>query len=108
MAKKQKPDQETQKILTEGQKIEAFVSSQDWKLIKEKLFSKLITVDSIASIDSTGMNNDQFIKEVQARAGAVQLVIEWIKEIEGIAVNNRSNQELFQDIRQESIHKYFN
>lgn len=107
MAKK-KIDIETQQILTEGQQIERWVNSDDWKLVKKKLMSRLITVDSISSVPSENLSNEQLLREYSVRNGAVNLVIDWIKDIEGTAMNNKTNQEIFKEAREDSIVQYFN
>jgi hypothetical protein len=45
-----KPDKETQEVIAEGEKVIDFVQSSGWLDARKKLYSKLITVDSISSI----------------------------------------------------------
>lgn len=105
MAKKEL-DKETQKVMSQGQKIADFVNSDSWQLIRKKLYDKLITIDSIMEIPSN-MSNEQRLQEIGIRAGAVSLILDWIKEIEGTAAQHKNNVEAFSEIRKESIVQYF-
>ena len=102
-----KPNKETAKILSDGQKIEDFVKSDGWKLARKMLYDKLITLDSIASVPKTGLTDEQKLREYDVREGVVAIILEWIKEVEGSAEQNQSNKDLMKDIRKESIIQYF-
>ena len=109
MAKKQvkEVDKETDKLVAEQKKIYDFVKSDDWSLIKKKLFDKLITIDSIASVPKEGKSAESMLLEYRTREGVVSIVLEWIKDIEGTANQYLNNQELMNNIRKESLIEYF-
>lgn len=110
MAKKQKEEEineETKKVLSDGEKIRDLMNNDGWKIAKEKLFSKLITLDSITSVDDIHLNDLQRIREYEVRKGVVSIILEWIRDVEGDAERHVSNVEAFKKVREDSIVKYF-
>src|SRR4051812_10539068 len=101
-----KLDSETQQVLLEGDKIIDFVKSEGWQNARRKLYTKLITVDSISSIPDQ-MDAAAQLDEMRIRRGAISLVLDWIKEIEGSAQQAQNNKHSLTEIRQESIIEYF-
>lgn len=104
----QELDKETQKILNDGQKIENFVESDDWKLIKKKLYSKLITFDSISGIVDDKKSMEEIGKEAIQRDAVVDIILKWIQEIESEAAGSKIKRESFESIRNDSIIEHFN
>ena len=104
---KQQLEQDTQKILSEGEKLSNFVESDAWKLIRKKLFDKLITIDSIAGVPKDKKTNEEIIFEIKLREGVVSLILQWIREIEGSAKKYKFDSKMFEDIRRDSIIQYF-
>lgn len=105
--KKIQMDDETKKVVSEGERIENWVKSDDWKFIKKKLFNKLINVDSLNALPGD-LSNEEFLREAAARKGAISLVLDWIREVEGRASQSAANRESeMQIIREESIVEFF-
>jgi len=98
-------DKETQKMLSDGEKIADFVNSSAWKLVKDKLVNRLITLDSISSMPT--MDKDEFYVQAKIREGVVSIITEWIRDIEGDAEKHKSNKQAFSSMREEVIIEHF-
>lgn len=85
-----KADLETQKVLTEGEQIRNLVRDGGWGLAKQRLTDKLIDLQSVNNIDTDDPN--KLILDIQTRKGVIAIVLEWLKEIEGIAAQHDGNQ----------------
>lgn len=90
-----KTDEETKEEISKGQKVADFVSSDEWKIVKANLMSKLIDFDSINNMEMDKKDNTQLVEELRARKGAIEIVLGWIKEIEGISSQHKANLDLF-------------
>lgn len=99
-------DKETSDILNESEKIERFIDSEGWKIVKKKLFDKLITLDSISGVPKN-KSSDDLLKDFMIREGVVSMIIEWVKDIEGEAVKSKHNKKFVEQLRKESILQYF-
>ena len=79
--------------LRKEQQIQQFVNSEDWKLIKRKLFEKLLELDSL-SVLIEGMKYPT-IKKIGEKSyvnGKVcSIIIQWMTEIEGTTIPNNRN-----------------
>ena len=80
--------------------MENLVRSEGWSLVKRRLLSKLSALESISLIPDN-MEPDRFLMEVKTRSGAISIVLEWLKEIEGSAQQFQNNKESFTKIREE-------
>lgn len=85
-----KPDIDTQKVLTEGEQIRNLTREGGWGLAKQRLTNKLLDLQSINNIDTT--KTDDVILDIKVRKNVVAIVLEWVKEIEGIAAQHDGNQ----------------
>jgi len=88
-------DKDTQKVITEGEKISRFVDSDDWKLIKGKLFQKIALLNAIDSIPLEKLNSEELAKTVRERASVVDIVVGWINEIEGTSQAHKTQNAKF-------------
>ncbi len=96
-------DKDTAKILSDQEKIENTVNSDGWKLIKKIFIQSLNGLDSMHSFPSTGMSFEAIGREVAARQAAIDLVLNIINQVEGLAEDSKSNRELFKDMKEESL-----
>lgn len=99
-------DKETKKILTDGEKIERFIESEGWKLVKQKLIAKLAIINSISLVPKE-TNREDMLKEYELREGVVSIVLDWIRDIEGEKNKSKFNKQAFREIEQESIIQYY-
>lgn len=74
---------ETEKIIEQSDIMKRFVESEGWIAAKMLLMKKIATLDSISSIPTH--NPSEMVNEMMYRSGAISLVIEWMKEVEGVA-----------------------
>ena len=80
-----KPDQETQKILTEGEHLLNLVKGEGWQIARKRLFGAMDDVDSIQNIDDLeSKDNAKIVAEMLARKIAIDLVKGWFDEIDGL------------------------
>lgn len=86
-------DPETLKIEREGQAISDFVKSTGWEIAKGLLIQKLNLLDSLSSTIFENKTPEQVVVEMQARASSVQIVRDWINEVEGTAHQHLSNNQ---------------
>lgn len=104
---KKEVDKDTQKVLSEGEKITNLVDSDEWKTARKKLYDKLITLDSLSGVPKEGKTNEDIINELKVREGVVSIILAWIKEIEGIKTKHQFDKKMFEEIRKDSILQYF-
>lgn len=100
-------DKETEKVLSEGEMAEALVKDEKWLWAKRRLFSKLIVFDSATSIEAQGRPFDEVGREVAMRQAAVEMVLNWFKDIEGLSQQHVNNREIMQAEREDSIIRMF-
>lgn len=63
--------------------VKRFVDSEGWLHAKGMLLKKIATLDSISSIPAD--NAEEMVRQMMYRSGAISLVLEWIREVEGVA-----------------------
>ena len=80
---------EEKKLLGEGQEVQMLVDSPGWKTAKEKLYNKLIVLDSLSSLPD--MEPSAKLHEMNVRRGVVSIIHEWIREIEGLKTQHESH-----------------
>lgn len=90
-------DPQTQKVLKDGEILANLVDSDGWKMAKKRLCDSLLTVMDIMTLEK----KDDIVQEIGARQLAVQLVMNWISEIEGTANQHTSNVELLKTMLKE-------
>ncbi len=100
-------DKETTKVFEDGQKMQDFVENDGWKLVKRKLFDKLITFDSISGVPKDKKSLEEIGKEAVMREAVVDIIIQWIQEVEGTVNQHKSSRKVIEEIRADSIIQYF-
>lgn len=85
-------DSETLKIEGEGQTIADFVRSDGWNIAKRMLLEKVNLTDSLSSTIFEGKTAEQLALEIQSRANSVQIIREWLAQVEGTAHQHESNK----------------
>ncbi len=85
-------DKETKSTIEKGQRIKRLVDSEDWKLAKQSLEDKIKLLDSISSLP-LNLDREELIKELTTRQGAIDLIRNWIAQVEAEAQQATSNIE---------------
>ena len=78
-------DKETKQILNEGDRIARFAQSDDWRLIKAKLNDKCRDIELVTTLVLEGVKPEELLREVSIRYAVVNLVKQWIADIEGLS-----------------------
>lgn len=86
---------------TNETKIEEYIESGAWDIIKEKLKNKIKGVDSISGLPD---NIEDIANELQIRKGAISLIEEWMQEIEGVAIQNKQGRDIME--KEEIVRTY--
>ena len=86
-----KPDKETREVLSLGAKYHDLQKSEDWAFAKSILNDKIKVLDSISTLPKD-ITAEEKIKQLETRAGAIELIESWIKEIEDSAELHIENQ----------------
>lgn len=98
-----KANKETKKTLDTLEQMENLVASEGYKAAKRILIGKIVSLDSLSGIDKDAKSSDEIVSEMRAREGAIALVFEWLKEIEGQASQSKTTRELLSDAKRESM-----
>lgn len=86
---------------TNETKVEEYIESGAWDIIKEKLEEKIRILDSIDSIPE---DIKDIAKEIDSRKGAISVIREWMQEIEGIAIQNKQGRDIME--KEEIVRTY--
>lgn len=91
-------DPETQRVFKEGEKAYYLVRSEDWKWAKRKLLQKLSNLDSVKTLKEKG----NIPEEIKVRKRVIDIIIEWLDDIEGIAEQHlEQNKDLLEKVEEE-------
>jgi len=101
-----KLDKKTAAIVTNEERIARFVDSDDWNAVKKTLIQKIVLNDSMSSL-ITDVPPERLAIEVLARAQASSLMLEWLREVEGIANQSKPDTSILTESREEQIVEYF-
>lgn len=91
-----KVDRETKAVQTEGQLMRLLIEGDSWPLAKGKLMSKVLDLQSIRNIDDK-QDATAVVMDIRARNTAAEILIEWLREVEGIADQHKSNTPLIKE-----------
>jgi len=89
----EKPDLETKKILADGDAINSLVRSDGWILAKQKLIDYITGLDSISNIDPA-LPPEKQIREIEINRKVIQVILDWLREVEGEAQGSATQKEL--------------
>lgn len=88
----QQVDSETLKIITEGEKLENFVKSDNWVMVRQKLSDKIAELQSILNVpDGTP---EEVMIQIAARQVAIHILLDWLKDVESTAEQNAANKQM--------------
>jgi aspartate/glutamate racemase len=86
--KKIKLDQDTNDFMDGGSIVANLVNSDGWKEVKNRLYKKLASLDSITKLVASTNTPTTLKYELEARISVIEIINEWIAEIEGEAVEH--------------------
>jgi F0F1-type ATP synthase alpha subunit len=97
-------DKETKEQVKKGKEIEKLVDSKGWKMAKQKLLDDLIDLDSIRGLTNEDLEKPEKLgMNLKARKTAIDIVLDWIHEIEGDAEKSKDNRQMLEQGRKGEI-----
>lgn len=94
-------DKETGEIMQRGTKLRDFVKSDAWGMIKGELTNKLIALADITTLEE--VDPLKMLQDIQVRKQAINLVMGWVREVEGSVSQHEANEEAFKKIKEETV-----
>ncbi len=94
-------EKDTKQILTEGEKIQDFVKSDGWQIVRKKLVDKLVLLDSIAAMPKEG-SDATIVKQLKIREGVNSIITEWLNDLEGLSEQHSFNTAKFLEIEKKN------
>lgn len=94
-------DKETSEILQKGAKLKEFTKSDAWGDIKGQLTSKLVELADITTLSEA--DPMAMLQEIKVRKLAINLVMGWVREVEGQVSQHEANESAFRIIKEESV-----
>ncbi len=88
---------EEQKIADTKIKINTFVSSSEWQVIRQTLIDKIMDLQSVMNIDNDS-SPEIIVIDMRSRKIAIEILLEWLKDIEGTALEVRSTPKVVEDL----------
>jgi len=99
-----KLDEETQKENAKAQEWEIFVKGEGWQEAKRRLLNKVADIDSISVMrEEFKGDNEALLRAIEARQMTVNIILEWIGEIDGSAEVTEDNREMMAQSRKDDI-----
>lgn len=95
---------EDSRLFREGEMLQGFVHSEGWKWAKDRLTEKLMDLQSIMNMDDSSPEN--VILDLKARRMAVELLMSWLRQLEGRADQHQGNKGLSHREEDETIVEY--
>lgn len=88
-------DIDTQKILIEGSQLKSLVGNEGWPVARAMLEAKIIDLQSIRNITAT--DAAEVIIDIKARTAAIDIILEWLRQVEGTARQHEGNQIILEE-----------
>lgn len=103
-----KLDKDTQKVLEIGRIQYEFKNSEGWALAKAFFIEKIRQNNSLTEVSfKRGQTAETVLRDLQSRAKASQLILDWLTEFEGGADQAKVNEELLLRSEEDHILQYF-
>jgi hypothetical protein len=96
-------NQDTAKMLSEGDELELLVIGRAWAIVRQRLTDKILDISDIFSLDNQDIN--KLAMELGARQIASEILWNWLRDIEGDAIRNKTNKELFREYKKDDLIK---
>lgn len=88
---------EEQKIIDSKVKINTFVSSSEWQIVRQSLIDKIMDLQSVMNIDNDS-SPEIIVIDMRSRKIAIEILLEWLRDIEGTALEVSSTPKMLKDI----------
>ena len=86
---------EKQQIITDGEAIKETLKSNGWGLIRAKLTEQIMDLQSVMNIDAE--NPEEVVRDIKARRTAIDILVSWLKDVEGDLEQYEDNKNLLED-----------
>lgn len=100
-------DKQTTKLLHNGEELKMLVESDGWAIARKKLLDMISEVDSLTNFEREKKTNEEIVSEMGARQIAVEILMNWLRDIEGSVVQYKTNAEALKENKSESYLAYF-
>ena len=88
-------DRETIEILDEGEELKGMTMTKGWSIAVGKFKDKIIDLQLIGNVQ--GSTADEKVKNMEARAMAVDIIWSVLNDITGTVTNHERNKDLMRD-----------
>jgi len=95
-----KPDKETRKILKKGELLSSLVQHEAWPLVKVKFNEMVLSLGDIFSLNE--LDPQKLQSQLAARQIAIEMVMNWMREIEGITKQHETNSVNYTKMRRDA------
>lgn len=91
-------DNETKKVLTEGEKLKLLTEHDGWEVAYQKFSDKIMDLQFIANVDDT--TAEKALIDMKARKYAVTILMDWMKnDILGTVQQHINNNNLTKPVK---------
>lgn len=84
------PDNETDKVMSEGEMIANYAKSDGWHYVKDTFTAEIMSLQSILTL--TGKTPEERDREIAARSMAIEILMELMRKVEGRASQHEGNK----------------
>lgn len=81
--RKNEPKGEVEEMMTDSGRVKYTVATPGWPIIKDRVFALINDAQSIMGVEAK--DAEAMLREIEAKRMAINLITEWIREIEGEA-----------------------
>lgn len=87
-------DKETEKLITEADKMQHFIVTEGWKLARALIEKKIADLENVSTMYLEGRTNDEIAKELRERQSVAEIMKKLVEEIEGVALSAKYNTKI--------------
>jgi len=98
-------DKETKEILSDGEKIKLMVEGDAWSIVRKKMLNQIMDLQSVRNVEIAS-NPAEILIDIKARLVVIDTLLNFLREIEGMAEQYDSNKDILQEYTEEFIKKY--
>lgn len=89
---------ETQHVLSEGEHLANLVKSDGWAVARRKLLERIIAIGDIFQLT----DKENLKEELGARQIAIEILRDFLRDVEGSANQYKNNAEFFRQIQEDN------
>lgn len=98
-------DKETKQVIDKGRALKELVTSAGWGIARADLYSRLVDLTSVLGIQEK--DPGKLAMEIGSRQLAADIMINWLKEVEGTAAQHENNKALILQASKEEYIKIY-